>query len=76
MTRCFGNVSFVSGVILRRDRAVAHAISGWDGAEMYQRLSDQDSKEEGRKYADIEIPFCKDSANVVGLHAHTHTIQH
>ena len=74
MTRCFGNVSFVSGVILRRDRAVAHATSGWDGAEMYQRLSDQDPKEEGRKYADIEIPFFKDSGNVVGLHART--IQH
>lgn len=34
--RCFRNFSFVSGVILRRDRAVAHATSKWDGAEMYQ----------------------------------------
>jgi len=54
---------------LRRDRAMAHATSGWDGAEMYQRLSDQDPKEEGRKYADIEIPFFKDSGNVVSMHA-------
>jgi len=34
--RCFRNFSFVSGIILRRDRAVAHATSEWDGAEMYQ----------------------------------------
>ncbi len=34
--RCFRNFSFVSGVVLRRDRAVAHATAKWDGAEMYQ----------------------------------------
>jgi glycosyltransferase involved in cell wall biosynthesis len=35
-SRCFRNFSFVSGVVLRRDRAVAHATAKWDGAEMYQ----------------------------------------
>ncbi|MDP9159521.1 MAG: glycosyltransferase [Acidobacteriota bacterium] len=34
--RNFRNFSFVSGIILRRDRAVAHATTKWDGAEMYQ----------------------------------------
>ena len=32
----FRNFAFVSGIILRRDRAVAHSTSEWDGAEMYQ----------------------------------------
>ncbi len=32
----FRNFSFVSGVLLRRERAVAHATPVWDGAEMYQ----------------------------------------
>jgi glycosyltransferase involved in cell wall biosynthesis len=32
----FRNLSFVSGVILRRDRAQAHATDRWDGSEMYQ----------------------------------------
>jgi glycosyltransferase involved in cell wall biosynthesis len=35
-SRCFRNFSFVSGVVLRRDRAAAHATAQWDGAEMYQ----------------------------------------
>jgi glycosyltransferase involved in cell wall biosynthesis len=34
--RSFRNVSFVSGVIFRRDRAQAHATDRWDGSEMYQ----------------------------------------
>lgn len=33
---CFRNFSFVSGVILRTDRAQAHATGKWDGSEMYQ----------------------------------------
>jgi glycosyltransferase involved in cell wall biosynthesis len=32
----FRNFSFVSGVILRRDRAQAHSTAKWDGSEMYQ----------------------------------------
>lgn len=32
----FRNFSFVSGILLRRDRALAHATASWDGAEMYQ----------------------------------------
>lgn len=32
----FRDFSFVSGVILRRDRAHAHATTKWDGSEMYQ----------------------------------------
>lgn len=35
-SRCFRNFSFVSGVVIRRDRAAAHAAAHWDGAEMYQ----------------------------------------
>jgi hypothetical protein len=34
--RGFRNVSFVSGVFFRRDRAQAHATDRWDGSEMYQ----------------------------------------
>jgi glycosyltransferase involved in cell wall biosynthesis len=33
---CFRNFSFVSGVILRRDRAQAWSTTQWDGSEMYQ----------------------------------------
>lgn len=33
---CFRNFSFVSGILLRRDRALAHATDRWDGSEMYQ----------------------------------------
>jgi hypothetical protein len=33
---CFRNFSFVSGILLRRDRAQAHATDRWDGSEMYQ----------------------------------------
>jgi len=32
----FRNFSFVSGVMLRTDRARAHATNKWDGSEMYQ----------------------------------------
>jgi glycosyltransferase involved in cell wall biosynthesis len=32
----FRNFSFVSGVMLRADRARAHATNKWDGSEMYQ----------------------------------------
>lgn len=32
----FRNFSFVSGVILRTDKAREHATSRWDGSEMYQ----------------------------------------
>ena len=35
-SRCFRNFSFISGVALRRDRAMAHATAQWDGSEMYQ----------------------------------------
>ncbi len=34
--RVFRNFSFVSGIVLRRDRALAHATNAWDGSEMYQ----------------------------------------
>ncbi|MDQ6678344.1 MAG: glycosyltransferase family 2 protein [Acidobacteriota bacterium] len=34
--RVFRNFSFVSGLILRRDRAQSHATTQWDGSEMYQ----------------------------------------
>lgn len=34
--RCFRNFSFVSGVVLRRDRVQAHSTGQWDGSEMYQ----------------------------------------
>jgi glycosyltransferase involved in cell wall biosynthesis len=34
--KCFRNFSFVSGVLLRRDRCHAHATARWDGSEMYQ----------------------------------------
>ena len=30
-SRCFRNFSFISGVTLQRDRAVAHATAQWDG---------------------------------------------
>jgi hypothetical protein len=33
---CFRNFAFVSGVVVRRDRAQAHATGAWDGSEMYQ----------------------------------------
>jgi glycosyltransferase involved in cell wall biosynthesis len=32
----FRNFSFVSGIVLDRARAVAHATARWDGSEMYQ----------------------------------------
>ncbi|MGA3073010.1 MAG: glycosyltransferase family 2 protein [Bryobacteraceae bacterium] len=32
----FRNFSFVSGIVLDRERALAHATSRWDGSEMYQ----------------------------------------
>lgn len=32
----FRDFSFVSGLILRRDRAQAHSTTQWDGSEMYQ----------------------------------------
>ena len=32
----FRDLSFVSGVVLRTDRAHAHATAAWDGSEMYQ----------------------------------------
>ncbi len=35
-SRVFRNFSFVSGVVLRRDRALAHTTTVWDGSEMYQ----------------------------------------
>jgi len=35
-TSRFRNLSFVSGLILRNDRAQAHATDKWDGSEMYQ----------------------------------------
>lgn len=34
--RVYRNFSAVAGVVLRRDRAQAHATSRWDGGEMYQ----------------------------------------
>jgi len=34
--RNFRNFSFVSGIVLRTDRAQAHSNDRWDGAEMYQ----------------------------------------
>ena len=33
---CFRNFSFVSGILLERQRAQAHLTSRWDGSEMYQ----------------------------------------
>ena len=36
VAQCFRNFAFVSGIVLRRDRAMAHATSKWDGTEMYQ----------------------------------------
>jgi glycosyltransferase involved in cell wall biosynthesis len=35
-SRVFRNFSFVSGVVLRTDRAMAHTTTAWDGSEMYQ----------------------------------------
>jgi glycosyl transferase family 2 len=32
----FRDFSFVSGLVLRRDRAQAHSTTQWDGSEMYQ----------------------------------------
>jgi hypothetical protein len=32
----FRNFSFVSGIVLDRERALAHVTSRWDGSEMYQ----------------------------------------
>jgi len=32
----FRNFSFVSGIVLDRERALAHATARWDGSEMYQ----------------------------------------
>ena len=32
----YRNFSFVSGILLRTDRAKAHATAKWDGSEMYQ----------------------------------------
>jgi glycosyltransferase involved in cell wall biosynthesis len=34
--RVYRNFSAVAGVVLRRDRAQAHATNRWDGGEMYQ----------------------------------------
>lgn len=34
--RCFRNFSFVSGVLLRRDRCQQNSTARWDGSEMYQ----------------------------------------
>jgi glycosyltransferase involved in cell wall biosynthesis len=34
--RVYRNFSFVSGIVLSRERAQAHATDRWDGAEMYQ----------------------------------------
>ena len=33
---CFRNFSFVSGILLDRERAQHHATDRWDGSEMYQ----------------------------------------
>jgi glycosyltransferase involved in cell wall biosynthesis len=32
----FRDLSFVSGIVLRTDRAQAHSTAAWDGSEMYQ----------------------------------------
>lgn len=51
--RRFRNFSFVSGVVLNRERAQAHSTEEWDGAEMYQMYLGSRILAEG--YSLIEI---------------------
>jgi hypothetical protein len=50
----FRNFSFVSGVLLRRDRALAHATAAWDGAEMYQMFLGSRIIAEGYELLELE----------------------
>ena len=50
----FRNFSFVSGILLRRDRAAAHATAAWDGAEMYQMFLASRILAEGYELLELE----------------------
>lgn len=59
----FRNFSFVSGVILRADRARAHVTDKWDGSEMYQMYLGCRILAEG--YALLEIADCVVQKSIV-----------
>ena len=52
--RCFRNFSFVSGILLRRDRAQANATDRWDGSEMYQMYLGCRILSEGLELQEVE----------------------
>jgi hypothetical protein len=59
-TSRFRNFSFISGVILLRDRAQAHHTNKWDGSEMYQMFLGCRIIAEGYDLLEIdETAICK-----------------
>jgi hypothetical protein len=64
--RSFRNVSFVSGVIFRRDRAQAHATDRWDGSEMYQMYIASRIIAEGYELLELDMVVVRKDMKIAG----------
>jgi hypothetical protein len=64
--RSFRNVSFVSGVVFRRDRAQAHANDRWDGSEMYQMYVASRIIAEGYELLELDMVAVRKDMTIPG----------
>jgi hypothetical protein len=64
--RSFRNVSFVSGVIFRRDRAQANATDRWDGSEMYQMYMASRIIAEGYELLELDMVAVRKDMTIPG----------
>jgi glycosyltransferase involved in cell wall biosynthesis len=64
--RSFRNVSFVSGVIFRRDRAQANATDRWDGSEMYQMYMASRIIAEGYELLELDVVAVRKDMTIPG----------
>ena len=62
----FRNFSFVSGVVLRSDRAQAHSTAKWDGSEMYQMYLGCRILAEGYELLEIDEVVVRKNIAVAG----------
>jgi hypothetical protein len=62
----FRNFAFVSGVILDRERAVAHATADWDGSEMYQMYLGSRILAEGRPLLEVADVMVRRGISITG----------
>ena len=64
--RMFRNFSFVSGILLRTDRAQAHATDRWDGSEMYQMYLGSRIIAEGHELLELEMVAVRKDLTLAG----------